>query len=123
MLLNNPGNQSDCHISVLVNPGDNEADLILLPGSAVIITAVGDGVDALDVCLYGNMVDILRFEAQDTDQNLIPHKEHLVGIVQAFDDKVNFTPKHIADDFILPLIPPLHVGKDGGELSAQHGDR
>lgn len=58
MLFNNPGNQPDCHIPFFINPGDNEADLIFLPGSAVIITAVGDGVDALDISLYGDVVDI-----------------------------------------------------------------
>lgn len=46
MLLNNPGNQPDCHIPFFINPGDNKANLIFLPGSAVIVAAVGDGVDA-----------------------------------------------------------------------------
>ena len=46
ILLNNPRNQPHRHIPVRINPCYYEADLILLSGKAVIVAAMGDGVDA-----------------------------------------------------------------------------
>lgn len=46
ILLNDPRNQSNRHIPVLIDPGDDKADLILLSGHPVVIAAVGDSVDA-----------------------------------------------------------------------------
>jgi len=45
-LLNNPRNQSHCHIPFCINPRDHEADLIFLAGQPVIIAAMGDSIDA-----------------------------------------------------------------------------
>lgn len=46
ILLNNPRNQPDCHIPVLINPGDNEADLIFLTRHPAVIAAMGNRVDS-----------------------------------------------------------------------------
>lgn len=46
ILLNNPRNQPYCHIPVCVNPCHHEAHFILLSGEAVIVAAMGDGIDA-----------------------------------------------------------------------------
>ena len=45
ILPNNPRNQPNRYIPILINPGDNEADFILLPGHPVIVAAVGYGID------------------------------------------------------------------------------
>lgn len=46
VLPNNPRNQPDRHIPVLINPGNNEADLIFLSEHPVIVAAVDYGIDA-----------------------------------------------------------------------------
>ena len=46
ILFYNSRNQSYRHIPVLIDPSDDEADLILLSGHPVVIAAVGDSVDA-----------------------------------------------------------------------------
>ncbi len=45
ILLNNPRNQPDCNIAVLINPGNNEAYFILFAGHAVIVAAVSYSID------------------------------------------------------------------------------
>ncbi len=46
ILLNNPRDQPQRHIPIRINSRYHEADLILLSGKAVIVAAMGDGVDA-----------------------------------------------------------------------------
>ena len=46
ILLNNPRDQPHRHIPIRINSRYHEADLILLSGKAVIVAAMGDGVDA-----------------------------------------------------------------------------
>lgn len=42
----NSRNQSNGHIPIFINSGNDEADLILFAGSPAVIAAVGDGIDS-----------------------------------------------------------------------------